>query len=57
MNAALDGHPEDFRDTVHPTTAGATLMAKAAYKAITGHDFQGAVPPPPAPTPAPGAAR
>lgn len=52
MHAALLGHPEALKDTVHPTAAGATLMAKAAYKAITGKDFQGIVPPPP-PTPTP----
>jgi lysophospholipase L1-like esterase len=48
MHAVLEGHPEDFRDTVHPTAAGDTLLAKAVFKEITGHDFQGAVP---APTP------
>jgi lysophospholipase L1-like esterase len=46
MHAALEGHPEDLRDRVHPNDAGATLMAKAAYKAITGNDYQGDVPPP-----------
>jgi lysophospholipase L1-like esterase len=50
MNAALKGHSEVLSDTVHPSTAGATLMAKAAYKAITGNDFQGEVP---SPTPKP----
>jgi lysophospholipase L1-like esterase len=50
MHAALEGHTEVLSDTVHPSTAGATLMARAAYKAITGKDFQGEVPPP-APAP------
>jgi lysophospholipase L1-like esterase len=55
MHAALQDHPEDLRDTVHPNTAGATLLAKAAYKAVIGDDFQGQVPvpaSPPAPAPA-----
>jgi lysophospholipase L1-like esterase len=52
MHAATQGHPEDFVDTVHPNKAGAALLALAAYKAITGEDFQGQVPPPkPASTP------
>jgi lysophospholipase L1-like esterase len=46
MNAAIKGRPEDLVDTVHPNNAGATLLAKAAYRAITGNDFQGPVPPP-----------
>jgi len=54
MHAALEAHPEDFVDTVHPNKGGATLLAKAAYKAITSNDFQGEVPPP-APSPAPAA--
>jgi len=53
MHAPLEGHPEDFFDTVHPNNAGAALMAKAAYKAITGNDFQGPYVTPPGPTPAP----
>jgi lysophospholipase L1-like esterase len=54
MHAALEGHPEDLADRVHPNNDGATLMAKAAYKAITGNEFQGQVPAPaPKPSPAP----
>ena len=50
MNAALKDHPEDLVDTVHPSTAGATLMAKAASLAITGSNDLSPVPPPsPAP--------
>jgi len=46
MHAALEGHPEDYHDGVHPTTAGATILAKTVYKAITGSDYHGTVPPP-----------
>lgn len=35
MNAPLKAHPEDLPDRVHPNNAGAALMAKAAWKAIT----------------------
>jgi lysophospholipase L1-like esterase len=58
MHAALEGHPEDLPDRVHPNNTGAALMAKAAYKAITGNEFQGEVPPPvptPSPSPSPSA--
>jgi lysophospholipase L1-like esterase len=52
MHEPLEGHPENLPDRVHPNTAGATLMARAAYKAITGNEFTGEVPPPaPAATP------
>ena len=44
MYAALKDHPEMLPDRVHPNTAGATLMAKAAYKALTGKEFSGSVP-------------
>jgi lysophospholipase L1-like esterase len=44
MHAALEGHSEDLPDTVHPNNIGATLMAKAAFKAITGNNFPGNVP-------------
>jgi len=37
MHAALDKHPEMLPDRVHPNTAGAGEMAKAAYQAVTGH--------------------
>lgn len=36
MHAALVDHPELQRDQVHPNDAGALLMAKAAYAALTG---------------------
>jgi acyl-CoA thioesterase I len=44
MYAALKDHPEMLPDRVHPNTAGATLMAKAAYKALTGREYQGQLP-------------
>ena len=44
MYGALKEHPEMLPDRVHPNTAGATLMAKSAYKALTGKEFQGSVP-------------
>ena len=44
MYAALKDHPEMLPDRVHPDTAGATLMAKAAFKALTGQAFKGKVP-------------
>jgi lysophospholipase L1-like esterase len=46
MHAAIAGHPEDLKDRVHPVAAGAALLAKAAYRALTGKDFQGDVPAP-----------
>ena len=36
MNAAFAGKPELLPDKVHPNEAGATLLAKAAYSALTG---------------------
>jgi lysophospholipase L1-like esterase len=44
MYTALKDHPEMFPDRVHPNTAGAALMAKAVYKALTGKEFQQNVP-------------
>jgi lysophospholipase L1-like esterase len=44
MYAALKDHPEMLPDRVHPNSAGATLMAKAAYKALTGKEFSGSAP-------------
>jgi lysophospholipase L1-like esterase len=44
MYAVLKDHPEMLPDRVHPNTAGATLMAKAAYKALTGKEFPASVP-------------
>ncbi len=44
MHSALNDHPEMLPDRVHPNTAGATLMAKAAFKALTGKEFPASVP-------------
>ena len=44
MYGALKDQPKMLPDRVHPNTAGATLMAKAAYKALTGKEFSGRVP-------------
>jgi type 1 glutamine amidotransferase/lysophospholipase L1-like esterase len=44
MHAALKDHPEMLPDRVHPNTAGAALMAKAAFQALTGQAFKGKVP-------------
>ncbi len=41
MHTALSGHDNDFPDRVHPNDEGANLMAKTAYKALTGNDFTG----------------
>jgi lysophospholipase L1-like esterase len=45
MHAALSGYDNDFPDRVHPNDAGANLMAKAAYKTLTGNDFTGPLSP------------
>ena len=39
MHSALKDHPEMIPDRVHPNTAGATQMAKAAYKVLTGKNL------------------
>ena len=46
LHAVLEGHPEYYKDTVHPTADGDTLLAKAVYKAVMGQEYQGKVPPP-----------
>ena len=38
MHAALADHPEMLPDRVHPNTAGAAAMARAACKALTGKE-------------------
>lgn len=38
MHGALAGRPEVFPDRVHPNTAGAGVMARVAYRALTGSD-------------------
>ncbi len=44
MHAALADHPEMLPDHVHPNTAGATAMARAACKALTGKEAAAAPP-------------
>ena len=34
IHSLLAGHPEDFRDAIHPNSAGAQLIADEVYKAI-----------------------
>jgi hypothetical protein len=51
IHGALQGHPEMLPDRVHPNTAGATIMARTVFQALTGKEFTGAAPlvvPPPA---------
>ena len=43
MYGALKDYPETLPDRVHPNTAGAALMAKAAYHALTGKEFSESV--------------
>jgi lysophospholipase L1-like esterase len=40
MFGALAGHADLQPDNVHPNQAGAELLARAAYKALTGQEFQ-----------------
>jgi len=44
MYGALKDHPETLPDKVHPNTAGATLMSKAAYKALLGKELPAEAP-------------
>ena len=44
IHGALKNHPELLRDGVHPTTAGATVMAKTVFQALTGREFTGPSP-------------
>ncbi len=44
MHGALAGKDKLFPDRVHPNVAGAEIMARTAYKALTGNDFEGPVP-------------
>jgi lysophospholipase L1-like esterase len=41
IHASLADHPEFLPDRVHPNTKGATLMAKAVFKSLTGKEFSG----------------
>lgn len=53
MHAALAGHPEFIPDRVHPNAGGASAMAKAAYRALTGKEFEAPKESPADSTPAP----
>ena len=44
MYGALKDHPGTLPDRVHPNTVGAALMAKAAYRALTGKESSGSMP-------------
>jgi lysophospholipase L1-like esterase len=44
IHAALKDHPELLPDRVHPNDAGATVMAKAVFQALTGTEFTGPAP-------------
>ena len=44
VHAATQGRDELFKDNVHPNTEGATLIAKAVYRALTGKDWSGEIP-------------
>jgi len=46
VHAALDGQDALLPDSVHPNTEGATLIARAVYKALTGKEWEGKVPGP-----------
>lgn len=43
IHSALKDHAELLPDRVHPNTAGATVMAKTVYHALTGNQFTGSV--------------
>jgi acyl-CoA thioesterase-1 len=43
--APLKDHADLLPDNVHPTTDGATLLAKSVFAAVTGKAFEGEVPP------------
>jgi len=44
VHAATVGKDELFKDNVHPSTAGATIIAKTVYKALTGKEWTGEIP-------------
>lgn len=46
VHAATEGKDELFKDNVHPSTAGATIIAKTVYKALTGKEWAGDIPGP-----------
>lgn len=44
IHGALKDHPEMLPDRVHPNNAGATVMAKTVFKALTGTEYPGPAP-------------
>jgi lysophospholipase L1-like esterase len=44
VHAAMLHHPELFKDNVHPTTDGATLLAATVYESIIGKPYAGPSP-------------
>ena len=45
MRGAVGGDPALLPDNVHPNTEGANRLARAAYRALTGGEFTGALAP------------
>jgi lysophospholipase L1-like esterase len=41
IHGALKPHPELIPDRVHPNTAGANILAKTVFKALTGKEYSG----------------
>jgi rhamnogalacturonan acetylesterase len=50
IHGALQNHADLIPDRVHPNNEGATLMARAAYRALIGKDYSGPSPVTPPPT-------
>jgi lysophospholipase L1-like esterase len=46
LYAPFQGKKDLLPDGLHPNTAGATVLAKTLYKALTGKEWEGAVPSP-----------
>ncbi len=44
IHGALQDHPELLPDHVHPNNAGATVLAKTVFHALTGAEFTGPAP-------------
>jgi len=44
IHGALQDHPELLPDRVHPNNAGATVLAKTVFHALTGAEFTGPAP-------------
>ncbi|HUJ71201.1 MAG TPA: GDSL-type esterase/lipase family protein [Verrucomicrobiae bacterium] len=42
VHGALKPHPELLPDRVHPNTAGANILARTVFKALTGKEYSGA---------------